>query len=435
LSRETIRRLFEEELKTALSKLPPKLQENFFEYAEEAARKTVEMIVRDRVKISNIGRYLSFRDIPDILDRELVVGVVDGSSSPTFNDRLGYRIGVYTACYMVFEGDKIISDRDDESMEAGYMMVSQTGDILQTHKILSLLMTSKERELALRCMKNYDVDIMLIDGAFYGFRTRCSEVKKLNLAEMGIEGYRSAWDLIERVLTFTRHLVRSGKAVAVIKRLRTSAIDGWILSKTWSISEITKRNDRSILRMLLPYGKYFNYRDFIGDRWSYLHYSSLISWYNDIVEKKIVKEDKSMDENTREALEYVDKKLKTQIHTDLCQHNTGSHERDTCAANLLKEITSRPRIHVRLSPYTAPVCLEIGENVDLEMVLAYVLKSANLATGLPFPIDLVDEMISIDRELAKEFAEEVEARLLLNREVSSDEVESRLEPLNPQKEI
>ncbi|MEM2558913.1 MAG: hypothetical protein QXT51_06270, partial [Nitrososphaerota archaeon] len=190
-----------------------------------------------------------------------------------------------------------------------------------------------------------------------------------------------------------------------------------------------------IMRMLLPYGKYFNYRDFIGDRWSYLHYSSLISWYNDIVEKKIVKEDKSMDENTREALEYVDKKLKTQIHTDLCQHNTGSHERDTCAANLLKEITSRPRIHVRLSPYTAPVCLEIGENVDLEMVLAYVLKSANLATGLPFPIDLVDEMISIDRELAKEFAEEVEARLLLNREVSSDEVESRLEPLNPQKEI
>ncbi len=62
---------------------------------------------------------------------------------------------------------------------------------------------------------------------------------------------------------------------------------------------------------------------------------------------------------------------------------------------------------------------QLGEDVDLKLALAYAMKSANEATGIPFPIDLVDDSISIDRMLAKEFA---------------DEIEARLEPLNPQKE-
>ncbi|MCS7126272.1 MAG: DNA double-strand break repair nuclease NurA [Aigarchaeota archaeon] len=425
--------IFEEMKPSAFSRLPPRLQVDFFEYAEEAARRTIREVISERDRLSKIKDLLKFRDIPEILDRDLRVGAVDGSSSPTFSDRLGYRIGVYTACYMVFDGPNIISDKDDENMEGGYLMVNQVGNILQTRKILSLLMTIKEREMALKCLKKYDVDLLLVDGSFYGFRTRCSEIKNVNLEKMGIEGYKTGLDLINRALVLTRELIRVGKAVGVIKRLRTSAIDGWLLSNRWNIDDILHRNDRSILRTLLPPGRYFDYRDLLGEEWSYLHYSNLITWYDELRERNIVSRD-SLEESRLEALRYVHKKLETQIRTDLCPTNVDEKVSREMCKRLLNEITSRIRIHARLSPYAAPICLELGEEIDLDTVLAYTLKIVNKATGIPFPIDLVDEVISVDKELAKEFAEEVEARLLLDSRISSEEVEARLEPLNPQKE-
>jgi hypothetical protein len=377
---------------------------------------------------------LKIKDIPEVLSRDLRIGAVDGSSSPTFSDRLGYRIGVYTACYMVFEGSKIISDKDDENMVGGYIMVNQIGEIQQTRKILTLLMTVKEREMALRCIEKYDVDLLLVDGSFYGFRTRCSEIKRLDLASLGIDEYGSGWELVKHTLDLTRKLIKSGRAVGVIKRLRTCAIDGWILSKTWDGGSTLNRNDRSILRSIMPFGKYFDYRDIAEDEWTYLHYSSLVTWYNEMVRRGVIRKENTLEENKKNAFSYVNKKLKIQTATDLSPPTSQTDLKEEDGGDLVREITSRPRIHARLSRYAAPICLELGEGVDFETVLAYTLKNANIVTGIPFPIDLVDEQISVDKELAREFAEEIEARLLLESEISSEEVEARLEPLNPQKE-
>lgn len=425
--------MLEEEKKSAFSSLPPRLQAAFFEHAERAARKTLAEVISERSKVSSIGGMLRFREIPAVLGRDIRVGVVDGSSSPAFSDRLGYRIGIYTACYMVFEGPHIVSDKDDESMEGGYLMASQVGNVLQTRKILSLLMTAKERELALRCMRKFDVDLIMIDGSFYGFRTRCSEVKKVNLESMDVENFRRGWELINYVLDLTRKLVKSGKAVSVIKRLRTCAIDGWILSRRWSVGDLLNRNDRSILRTLLPFGRYFDYRDLLGEEASYLHYSSLVSWYGELVGAGIVMPG-DPENSRRRALEYVHRKLRTQIRTDLCPPDMEAPRAERMGEELIREIAGRPRFHVRLSPYTAPICLELGDGVDPDVVLSYSFKNANMATGIPFPLDLVDEVISVDKRLAKEFADEVEARLLLDPSISAEEVEARLEPLNPQKE-
>ncbi|MEM1583572.1 MAG: DNA double-strand break repair nuclease NurA [Nitrososphaerota archaeon] len=426
--------MFEEEKPSAMSKLPFKLQVDLYEHARQAASRVFKEIEIEREKLSRVNNLLKFRDIPEVLSsKDLRVGAVDGSSSPTFSDRLGYRIGVYAACYIVFDGNEIISDKDDETMEAGYMMVNQVGDIEQTRKILTLLMTVKEREKALRCIEKYDVDILLIDGSFYGFRTRCSEIKKLDLAEIGISEYKTGWELINHVLKSTRKLVKSGKAVGVIKRLRSCAIDGWILSKTWSKKSIVNRNDRSVLRSLMPCGKYFDYRDIHEDEWTYLHYSNLVTWYKELVRNHIIREDCTPEDNVKRAFEYVHSKLKTQIATDLTPPNSHNEPKSKVGEDLVKEITSRPRIHARLSRYAAPICLELGEGVDLDIVLSYSLKNVNVVTGIPFPIDLVDEQVSLEKEIAREFAEEIETRLLLESEISSEEVEARLEPLNPQK--
>ena len=421
------------EEETAFSKLPPRLQENFFELAEKASLKVYKKLVEEKKAVAELGKHLRFRKVPRREVKGLRIGVVDGSSSPKLSERLGYRVGVYTASYMVFENDQIISDEDDESMEAGYIMSPQIGSSLHTRKILSLLCTLLERDLAIKCLEKYDVDLMVIDGSFYGFRARCSEIKAKDLNDLdviypGNRALKRGWDLIKEVYELSKKLKRCGKAVAIIKRLRTAAIDGWLLTRSWDPEKTLKKNDRLILKALMKPGEYFDYMDLLDNRWSYLHYSSLKTWFDEIKRKEGGRFEKlSGDEKLEYAFEYVHKKLRTQIVTDLAVEKS-------CAESLVKEVTSPQRLYVKCSALALPTCVELGDGVDRALTLSYILSDANPATGLPFPLDLADENISLDRRMAIEFAEEIEARLLLNRELEADLIHGEFASINPQKE-
>ena len=418
-------RMSEEFEGSAISRLPPRLQEEFFELAGRAARRVAEELRREKERILELRKHLRFRSIPKGLAKDLRVGAVDGSSSPRLSERLGYRIGVYTGCYMVFDGGEVISDDDEESMAAGYIMTPQTGSSLYTRKLLSLMRTLLERDLALKCMEKYDVDLMIIDGSFYGFRARCSEIKEKEF--LGLGSRIVGWELVREVYEKSKRLLDSGKAIGVIKRIRTAAIDGWLLSRNWRMEETLNKNDRSLLRSLMRYGEYFDYRDLLGDRWSYLHYNGLKGWFKEV--KRIIK-DLPEDRKLEKALGHVDKKLRTQIITDLAPKNSGSEIRE----EIFREVIGVRRIYVRLSPYAPPTCIELGRGVDLESTLAYLMENANLATGLPFPLDLVDANVSVDRRIAREFADEVEARLLLDHELNAEDVHGEFISINPQKE-
>ncbi|MCD6312418.1 MAG: DNA double-strand break repair nuclease NurA [Thaumarchaeota archaeon] len=418
---------------SAFSRLPPRLQESFFELADHATRRISDFLRKEDEKLKELKSVLRFRKIAQRIGEDLRVGAVDGSMSPKLSERLGFRVGVYAATYMVFDEGAVISDEDERSMESGYLIAPQTGSPLHTKKILSLLSTLLERKLALKCMREYGVDLMLIDGSFYGFRTRCSEIKDKRLKELGIEGpgldewgIETGWDLIRKVYELTEELKKTGKVVAVIKRVRTSAIDGWLLSRSWSLDSILNRNDRAILRRLMRPGEYFDYADLLEDRSHYLHYSGLKGWFHEIMKKT---QNLSGKEKLREALRHVEKKLRLQISTDLCPAGASDGEKD----EMYREVISPIRLYVRLSPYAAPACIELGDGVDLDLALAYLLDSGNPATGLPFPIDLIDEMISFDRRLASEFADEIEAKLLLSSGLNVDDVHGDFESINPQK--
>ena len=418
-------RMSEEFEESAISRLPPRLQEEFFELAGRAARRVAEELRREKERILELRKHLRFRSIPKGLAKDLRVGAVDGSSSPRLSERLGYRIGVYTGCYMVFDGGEIISDDDEESMAAGYIMTPQTGSSLYTRKLLSLMRTLLERDLALKCMEKYDVDLMIIDGSFYGFRARCSEIKEKEF--LGLGSRIVGWELVREIYEKSKRLLDSGKAIGVIKRIRTAAIDGWLLSRNWRMEETLDKNDRSLLRSLMRCGEYFDYRDLLGDRWSYLHYNGLKGWFKEV--KRIIK-DLPEDRKLEKALGHVDRKLRTQIITDLAPKNSGSEMRE----EIFREVIGIRRIYVRLSPYAPPTCIELGRGVDLESTLAYLMENANLATGLPFPLDLVDANVSVDRRIAREFADEVEARLLLDQELNAEDVHGEFISINPQKE-
>ena len=416
---------------SAFSKLPPKLQESFFELAEYASKRISENLKAEESKLAGLRKLLCFRKILGDFDDSIRVGVVDGSISPRLSERIGFRIGVYAASYMVFDGNEIISDEDDEAMEAGYIMSPQTGSPLHTKKILALLSTLLERRLALRCMKKYGVDLMIIDGSFYGFRARCSEIKGKRFAELGLEGteidgVKSGEELVNEIYAMSRELKRSGKAVAVIKRIRTSAIDGWLISRSWRLDEALNRNDKAILRALMKPGEYFDYDDLTGSKWRFLHYSALKGWFHE-VEGKV--KNLSGLERVEKALEYVDGKLRLQIVTDLAPSNASEAEKEA----VFKDVIGTKRVYARLSRYAPPACIEFGTGVDVDFVLSYFMKWSNPATGLPFPLDLIDAHITLDRRLAIEFADEVEARLLLNPDLDVDNTYGEFESINPQK--
>ena len=56
------------------------------------------------------------------------------------------------------------------------------------------------------------------------------------------------------------------------------------------------------------------------------------------------------------------------------------------------------------------------------------------ATGLPFPLDLVDENVSLPENLTREFVEEVEALLIKDKELNKISLQNHFLSINPQKE-
>jgi poly(3-hydroxyalkanoate) synthetase len=68
-----------------------------------------------------------------------------------------------------------------------------------------------------------------------------------------------------------------------------------------------------------------------------------------------------------------------------------------------------------------------------EPVMSFCQSTCNPATGLPLPLDLMDQDIGIPRGFTQEFVEEIEATLAKDRDLDKFELETRFSSLNPQK--
>ena len=72
--------------------------------------------------------------------------------------------------------------------------------------------------------------------------------------------------------------------------------------------------------------------------------------------------------------------------------------------------------------------------MDVKTILSYFQASHNPATGLPFPMDLIDQNVSLPTEFTKEFVEEVEALLIRDSEIEKYDLSNYFQSINPQKE-
>ncbi len=423
----------DEELPEIL-RIPRPLQESFF----ELARREAERVMKE---ISSIGEPLkrAYERVAPHLKRhdrrvewrDKVFAVVDGSDTPSIDERIGIKLGLVAACRKLFKGIEQLPGPEGETFVSDALRGSHHESREDFSKKLDLVTTYLERCYAFEALKDEKVDLVIIDGSFWGFRAGCSRVKKLELNwtdPLTHNTFETVQHLINELVKLTTRLMQSGKVFGVVKRVATSSIDGYIAYKAKDPDAAPGLTDRSLLMLMMEVGEVLDLNALIEDEEPYEVFSALSGMVHEWRRKKRKME-------TGELLEEARRRVETQIYTDLLPK--GPEEPENRRTEMAKTVLSTRRVFVRTVPDQPPVCLEFPKGVDadvLDLALSYVLDTANPATGLPIVLDLVDELISLPRGIGREFVEEVEG-ILLAQGVDVRRMRALFSKINPQKEI
>lgn len=381
-------------------KIPVTLQHQFFELARAEAEKIRKRLLEERKKLDELRKHFSFRGVEVDDDwRKMRVVCVDGSDSPVMTEKLGGRFGTFAGGYLVFDGDRIVG----EDYLSGYFSEDQLGDPQDAQKILELLRWKLERDLALRCLNDFNPDLVLLDGSFFGYRAKCSLVRNLPI---DVGDFKTGGELVDDVTKQTIKLLDSGRAVGVIKRVRTAAIDGWILYTTGKEETCLNRNDRDVLMTLMPLKHYFSYESLLGNPVAYNYFG----WYRTVAKEFVG----HLAQNT---LDEAKRRFELQVNTDL-------------GRGYLSEVKSTARYYIRTSE-NPPVCFETPQNMPIENIVNYFQAFHNPATGLPFPLDLTDQNVTMPRGFARSFTQEVEALLLREQALDKNRIAGSFANIRP----
>lgn len=392
------------------SRMPRVLQTRFFELAEVEAQRLIQASIKDIDIVKKLRNILKIRRLDEYEGWEdLLVACVDGSDTPVYNERTGLRYALFASAYKFFKGLDGLEEEFISDYYSDRQIVSQD----KFSKIVELLMTYYERLMARRVLEKRSPDIVLLDGSFFGYRTRCSEIldEDIDWTPSGeLAKFNTGKELVEEVTRLTVELIRSGKTLGIIKRVNTASIDGWIAYKD-PTSKPIRLNDRALLNTIMETCTIFSYDEAFNVNFN------ILNWY-----RNVSKELKSKDPET--ILKEAERRFGVQVEADL-----GSR-------SYLQYIMDMRRCYIKTMNDYPPVCVEFWKGSDPEWVkkaLWYVYASRDPATGLPFPLDIVDSLVSLPRGVAREFAEEVEARLL-RAGVEQNVLLTLFSRFNPQKE-
>jgi len=388
-------------------KIPVSMQHQFFELAATEALKTKSRLLEHKKRLEELRASLQFEKVAESDEwKDWRIAYVDGSDSPVLSQRLGARFGTFAAGWNIYRGVELKS----EEYFSGNMVDFETGDIEVTKKTLDLLTAALERDTALRCLEDESPDLIVVDGSFYGFRARSRLVRDIRI-EQGRFEYGS--DLVDYVVKSTSNLLRSGKAVGIVKRVTTAAIDGWIVKRDGDDRNVFKTNDRCILSSLMATGQVFSYTQAFGEPYAFNFLNRLASSYRRYVERLGVKDVDVILRNVRSEIE-------ARIRRDLgCEPEV---------------VLVTERLYLRSDYPAPPFCIEVKSGTDLRKILPYLIATHNSATGLPLPLDMIDQNVGLPRGFTREFVEEIEANLVRDSELDKFDLQNHFAHLNPQKE-
>ena len=385
-------------------KIPAKMQNQFFELAEKQTKQIKAKLLRDKAKLESLSKILAFSQITDNDDwKNWRIAVVDGSDSPVMSERIGGRFGTYGATYHIFKGLDLI----DEEYYSGDYSDYQIGDPEASLKMLQVLTATLERQTAMDCL-NQGVDLIIIDGSFFGFRPNCRRIQNAKIRE---GPHKRGAHLVRYVRDLSLKLLNSGKAIGIIKRVQSSAIDGWGIFKTGNEDLQLFRNDKEIMASLLGEGQVFSYETAFEDPTAFMYFSRLALQY-----RRYVREERSMESIFNAIKADVDRNVRRDL---MCEP---------------EQILKTARHYIRCTYPAPPFCFETPLNFNLAPLLSFFKASCNKATGLPIQLDLTDQDITIPAGFTREFVEEIEARLTKDSELDMYEIENHFGSLNPQKQ-
>jgi hypothetical protein len=380
------------------------MQQQFFELAAKEAQKTRTRLLVDKKKLTQISGLLGFKEIePDDSWRNWRICVVDGSDSPVMSERMGGRFGTYGVTYHIFEGLELV----EEDYYGGEVVDLQIGDQEASKKVLSLMTVALERDVAVSCLSK-NIDVLMIDGSFFGFRPRCRMIHNKKIPS---EEYSNGMELMKSVRDSTLKLLRSDKTVGIIKRVQTAAIDGWTIYRNGNDDLVLGRNDKEILTSLLRDRRFFSYQDLFGEPEAFNYFARLALAYELYARGR----QRSIESIFKACVNDVEQNIKQDL---LCEPN---------------QILQTARHYVRCSYPAPPFCLETPIGYDLKALLGLLVGSCNKATGLPLQLDLTDQDVTIPAGFTQEFVEEIEANLVKDPELDTYEIENHFASLNPQK--
>jgi poly(3-hydroxyalkanoate) synthetase len=79
------------------------------------------------------------------------------------------------------------------------------------------------------------------------------------------------------------------------------------------------------------------------------------------------------------------------------------------------------------------LCIEVKAGTDVSKLLPYLMARHNSATGLPLPLDMIDQNVGLPRGFTREFVDEIEANLVRDSELDKFDLQNHFAHLNPQK--
>jgi hypothetical protein len=72
--------------------------------------------------------------------------------------------------------------------------------------------------------------------------------------------------------------------------------------------------------------------------------------------------------------------------------------------------------------------------MELEQIVPYLAAVHNPATGLPLPLDMIDQNVGLPQGFTREFIEEIEANLVRDSALDKFDLQHHFAYLNPQKQ-
>ncbi|RLF12045.1 MAG: hypothetical protein DRJ98_01695 [Thermoprotei archaeon] len=384
--------------------LPRPIIEALFRSAEVEAQRVKMRVAKLAQAVEQVKPLFRFTPIKQ--GRGKLVVAADGSMSPTSSQRLGSEFAIYTAGYLAFKDREVVGER----YYAGSLSWVEG---LQTFRtLLRLLMAYTERKAALEAYRKYKPDYVILDGPYFYFRGHCRHLRNL---EIDVEGLSTGLELIRKVRDMTLELMNTGRAICVIRRSVMRAIDGWLLYHHGEEACLRAR-DKHILTMVMPPMSLWSYQTLL-DRDPIL-YATYYRFYRR--RKQEGKLPKELEAQRDRLMEQARRDWERKFREDLDMN--------------LNQAPRTQRYYLRYTASMPPFEVEAVEGIDVEDFASTFTQFYNEATGLPFPVDLIDNFISLPRGSTTAFTEEVEARLIRDQSIKDKTtISDYFTYLNPQK--